>query len=227
MEKVNYIAHLNGAFERFNNDYRIRQGHITLYLAFFQKWNRKFFKRTIMVNRQLIMENAKIRSKTTYHNYLKELNEWGYLEYFPSYHPSIGSRIRMTNFGTSTGASSGATRVQKMDGRVPEPGHGLVPFLKQKTKKNFYKLARPNNEIEVLNFFRKNNWPDIEGKKFYAYYQSKNWKLGRGLKIKDWKAAAKSYVKLGYIMKEEFRSPISGFMDHLRSPKPNNYDEPL
>jgi hypothetical protein len=180
-----------------------------------------------MVNRQLIMENAKIRSKTTYHNYLKELNEWGYLEYFPSYHPSVGSRIRMTYFGTSTSASIGATTVQKMDGRVPEPGHGMVPFLKQKTKKNFYKLARPNNEIEVLNFFRKNNWPDIEGKKFYTYYQSKNWKLGRGLKIKDWKAAAKSYVKLGYIMKEEFRSPISGFMDHLRSPKPNNYDEPL
>jgi len=36
MEKVNYIAHLNAAFERFNNDYKIRQGHITLYLAFFQ-----------------------------------------------------------------------------------------------------------------------------------------------------------------------------------------------
>ena len=102
MEKVNYIAHLNAAFDRFNNDYRIKQGHITLYLAFFQKWNRKFFKRTIMVNRQLIMENAKIRSKTTYHNYLKDLNGWGYLEYFPSYHPSVGSRIRMTNFGTSS-----------------------------------------------------------------------------------------------------------------------------
>jgi hypothetical protein len=56
---------------------------------------------------------------------------------------------------------------------------------------------------------------------------SKNWKLGRGLKIKDLKAAAKSYVELGYIMKQEPRSPISGFMDHLRSPKVERYDEPL
>lgn len=77
------------------------------------------------------MEKAKIRSKTTYYNYLKELNEWGYLEYFLSYYPSVGSKIRMTNFGTG----SGSTTAQKMDGRVPEPGHGIVPFLKQKTKK--------------------------------------------------------------------------------------------
>ena len=48
MEKVNYITHLNAIFEMFNNDERIRQGHITLYLALFQKWNRKFFKKFIL-----------------------------------------------------------------------------------------------------------------------------------------------------------------------------------
>lgn len=37
MENVNYIKHLNAVFERFNSDERIKQGHITLYLAFFQK----------------------------------------------------------------------------------------------------------------------------------------------------------------------------------------------
>tara|TARA_R110002167_G_C12705596_1_gene654418 strand:+ start:16142 stop:16288 length:147 start_codon:yes stop_codon:yes gene_type:complete len=47
MDKVNYIAHLNAAFEKFNRDERIKQGHITLYLAFFQKWNREFFKKRL------------------------------------------------------------------------------------------------------------------------------------------------------------------------------------
>ena len=63
MEMVNYIIQLNAIFNRFNKDARIKQGHITLYLAFFQKWNREFFKKTITINRELIMENAKFKSK--------------------------------------------------------------------------------------------------------------------------------------------------------------------
>jgi len=102
MEKVNYIVHLNAAFEKFNEDERIKQGHITLYLAFFQKWNREFFKKTITVNRTSIMERAKFKSKTTYHNYLKDLNDWGYLNYFPSFHPARGSKISLFIFETSS-----------------------------------------------------------------------------------------------------------------------------
>ncbi len=220
MEKVNYITHLNTAFEHFNNDIRIKQGHITLYLAFFQKWNREFFKKTLTVNREFIMERAKIKSKTTYHNYLKDLNDWGYLQYFPSFHPARGSRIRLPIFGTTTGTST----VQKMAGSVPEPGQNLVPSLKHKTKENLNKLARPKNELAVLDFFNKNNWPAIEGKKFYTYYQSKNWRLSRGLKIKDWQMAAYNYVENGFKIKQDVgRSPISGFVDNLRK----NYDDPI
>ena len=98
MKKVNYIIQLNEAFERFNNDDRIKQGHITLYLAFFQKWNREYFKKTITINREWIMEKAKIKSKTTYHSYLKDLNDWNYLQYCPSYHPTKGSKIQMSIF---------------------------------------------------------------------------------------------------------------------------------
>lgn len=96
------------------------------------------------------MERAKIRSKTTYHNYLRDLNDWGYLQYFPSFHPARGSRIKMSKFGTTTGAST----VQKMAGCVPEPGQNLVPFLKHKTKENLNKQARPENELAVLDFFK-------------------------------------------------------------------------
>ena len=98
MEKVNYIIQLNAVLDCFNNDNRIKQGHITLYLAFFQKWNREFFKKTITINRKWIMEKAKFKSKTTYHNYLSDLNDWGYLKYFPSYHPARGSKVQMSIF---------------------------------------------------------------------------------------------------------------------------------
>lgn len=100
MQKVNYIVHLNAVFERFHNDDRIKQGHITLYLAFFQKWNREFYKKTLTINRQFIMERAKFKSKTTYHNYLKDLNNLGVsqlLSFFSSSKGFKGELVHIWN----------------------------------------------------------------------------------------------------------------------------------
>jgi hypothetical protein len=185
MEKVNYIVHLNAVFERFNNDEKIKQGHITLYLAFFQKWNREFFKKTLTITREFIMEKAIIKSKTTYHNYLKDLNDWGYLNYFPSFHLARGSKVRMPIFGTTSGTTSGTQAYQKMANSVSEPGQNLVPSYKHKTKENTNKLAMPASQLEVLIFFKENNWTEIEGENFYNYYKSVGWKLRGGLRIKN------------------------------------------
>jgi len=227
MEKVNYIVHLNAVFERFHNDDRIKQGHITLYLAFFQKWNREFYKKTLTINRQFIMERAKFKSKTTYHNYLKDLNDWGYLNYFPSFHPARGSKVSMPIFGTSSGTSSGTQGDQKLASSNPEPGQNLVPSYKHKTKENFNKLAKPRNELEVLDFFKENNWSEMEGRKFYAYYHTRNWKLQRGLNIRNWKAQAKKFVEKGNELKLGATTPISGYLKNIRSIKDRDYDEPL
>ena len=227
MGNVNYITHLNAVFEKFNNDDRIKQGHITLYLAFFQKWNREFFKKTLTINRQFIMERAKFKSKTTYHNYLKDLNDWGYLNYFPSFHPARGSKVRMPIFGTTTGTSYGTQAYQNLASSVREPGQNLVPSYKHKTKENFNKLAKPRNELEVLDFFKENNWPEIEGRKFYSYYHTRNWKLQRGLNIRNWKAQAKKFVEKGFKIKQEAARPLSGYLENFRNMKDRNYDEPL
>lgn len=219
MKTVNYIIQLNAALELFNKDHRIKQGHITLYLAFFQKWNREYFKKTITINRESIMEKAKFKSKTTYHNYIRDLNDWGYLKYFPSYDPARGSKVQMAIFFNSVG--------QKMANCVPEPSQNLVSSYKHKTKENLNKLARPKNEQVVLNFFKENNWPEMEGRKFYAYYETKEWKLSRGLNIKNWKESAKNYVEKGFIIKEKYTSPFSGYVDNLKNSKVKDYDMPL
>ncbi|WP_298495491.1 hypothetical protein [uncultured Algibacter sp.] len=219
MEKVNYIIQLNAVFECFNKDERIKQGHITLYLAFFQKWNREYFKKTITINRESTMKKAKFKSKTTYHNYIRDLNDWGYLKYFPSYHPARGSKVKMAIFFNSVG--------QKLANTVPKPGQNLVSSYKHKTKENFNKLARPKNELEVLGFFKENNWPKIEGRKFYAYYETKNWKLSRGLNIKNWKESAKNFVEKGFKIKEEYTNPFSGYVDNLKNNNVKDYDIPL
>ena len=215
MKKVNYIIQLNKAFERFNTDTRIKQGHITMYLAFFQKWNREFFKTTITISRELIMEWAKMKSKTTYHNFVKDLNDWDYLRYYPSYNPARGSKIKMTIFCTQPD--------QNLVNSDLEPRQNLVSSYKHKTNENFNKLATPRNELEVLSFFKINDWPAIEGKKFYAYYKNKDWTLSRGLKIKNWQETAKNYVEKGFKIKEEYTSPISDYVDNLRTKHHKDY----
>tara|TARA_R110002049_G_scaffold108158_2_gene256247 strand:- start:1430 stop:2077 length:648 start_codon:yes stop_codon:yes gene_type:complete len=215
MERVNYIIQLNAIFERFNRDTRIKQGHITLYLALFQKWNREFFKKTISINRELIMEKAKFRSKTTYHNYLRDLNDWGFLKYFPSYHPARGSKVQMSIFFTSDG--------QNLANCVPEPSQNLVSSYKHKTKENLNKQSNIIfNKSEVILFFKKNNWPEIEARKFYAFIQSKKWKTD------NWQIVAKIFVKNNYMLEEPKRSsPISGYVNRIRQMKEKNKGESL
>ena len=87
--------------------------------------------------------------------------------------------------------------------------------------------AKTQNELEVFEFFKKNSWPEKEGRKFYAYYETKNWKLSRGLNIQNWKESAKIFVEKGFIIKEEYTSPFSGYVDNLKNRIVKDYDIPL
>jgi len=101
--EINYIKHLNGVFEHFSKDNRLNPTHISLYVALFQLWNSNFFRQEFYINREEVMEYAKIGSKSTYHKCLKELSYWSYIVYIPSHNPFKGSKIKMFDFGTSSG----------------------------------------------------------------------------------------------------------------------------
>lgn len=230
MEKVNYIIQLNMVLELFYNDERIKQGHITLYLALFHKWNRKYFKKIITINREFVMERAKIKSKTTYHNHLGDLSNWQYLNYYPSYHPSRGSKVEMKRhhpvYDPSSGTSSGTVLIQKMANRVPEPSQNMIPFYKPKTNENLNKQpALFFNELEVLSFFKTNNWPEIEAKKFYAYFQSKKWMTINWKTHENWQKAAYTFAQNGYMMENyQKASPFSGYVKALKNNRPIDRD---
>ncbi|WP_405222827.1 hypothetical protein [Dokdonia sp. Asnod1-B02] len=224
MEKVNYITQLNTVLEMFHNDERIRQGHITLYLALFQKWNQKFFKKLITINRELVMERAKIKSKTTYHNHLRNLDTWGYLKYHPSYHPARGSKVEMKSYSPIFDTSSGTVKVQNLANSVPEPSQILVSSYKHKTKENLNKQSGIIfNETNVFLFFKENNWPEEEAIKFYAYIQSQKWKSKE-----NWQKAAFVFFKNAFKMPStKSTSPISGYLDNLSPNRNKNYNMPL
>lgn len=112
MEEINYIKHLNAVFFRFSRDTRLNPTHISLYVALFQLWNMHYFKPEFYLNREEAMSFSKIGSKSTYHRCIKELSLWSYIFYEPSHNPFKGSRIKMFDFGTSSGQAVDSSRTE-------------------------------------------------------------------------------------------------------------------
>ena len=98
---MNYIRHLNAAMVRFTEDDRLRPSHISLYLALFQLWNANRFRNPLSISRGEVMRVSKIGSVATYHQCIKHLHEYDYLEYLPSFNPLVGSQVNLFTFRNS------------------------------------------------------------------------------------------------------------------------------
>lgn len=228
MQNVNYIKHLKGVFIQFSKDNRLNPTHISLYIALFQIWNNNRFLEEFYINREEVMRFSKIGSKSTYHKCIKDLSHWKYIIYYPSHNPYKGSKIKMFKFETSTGQAlvHSNTKIETSSGQA------LISINKHiqtnRNKKNIYKLDQPKNEKEVINFFKKENWPEIEAQKFYNHYQGIGWKVGGKTKIVNWQATAKNWmIKSQEIKTNKTQNAVSQEMDNLKTTKNKNYNEPL
>ena len=90
---MNYIKHLTGFFDKVTLDDRLNPTHISLYVALFQYWNMQRFKNPISISRNEVMRVSKIASKATYHKCMKDLHNYNFLEYDPSFNPFRGSLV--------------------------------------------------------------------------------------------------------------------------------------
>ena len=213
---------------QFSKDNRLNPTHISLYIALFQIWNINRFAEVFYVNREEVMKFSKIGSKSTYHRCIKELSHWKYLIYYPSHNPYKGSKIKMLKFETS----SGQALVHNRPKNETSNGQALVSINKhiqtKENNKNVTKLDQPKNEKEVITFFKKENWPIIEGRKFYNHYQGIGWKVGGKTKIVNWQATAKNWmIKAEEIKNKENQKSVSQNQDNLKTSKNKNYNEPL
>jgi len=66
--------------------------------------------------------------------------------------------------------------------------------LKEKVKKESIDLHRPNNAQEVIQLFTEREYinPPVQAEKFYNYYESNGWKVGKN-PMRNWKAAAATW----------------------------------
>ena len=76
-------------------DKRISVWHISLYLSFLLKWQANKCQNPIAFTRREMMEVAHIKSIATYHKCISQLQEFGYIQYDPSFNPFIGSSVRL------------------------------------------------------------------------------------------------------------------------------------
>ncbi len=93
------IKELTSFYSAIRDDHRIGASHISLYMALFQYYNLNGFENPIHITRANIMEAAKINGLATYHKCIKDLNDFGYIQYLPSFNPAINSEVNLLQLG--------------------------------------------------------------------------------------------------------------------------------
>jgi hypothetical protein len=243
---VNYIQHLTGFFEMVAQDNRLSMGHIALYATLFQFWNLNRFQNPVSIARSEIMLISKIGSKSTYTKLLKELDEFGYIQYLPSHNPIKGSLVNLYTFGHSTGHSTGASSGHSTGSSTGQSsGILVVPSInnikhinninnrevenfskknissRTKSKNNENSFSKPHLE-EIQNYFLEKENKPIEAERFFNHYESNGWLVGGKTKMKDWKAAARNWM----LNTKRFEKPETN-TSHLHVNENKRYDIPL
>jgi hypothetical protein len=78
----------------------------------------------------------------------------------------------------------------------------------------------PSALDEVLDFFKIENFPDLEARKFFNHFQSNGWKVSGKTPMKDWHAAARKWM-----LNDKYSNQTKPGSTNLNTNK--NYDEPL
>lgn len=249
---MNYIRHLAGFFDRVAADERLNPTHISMYVSLFQFWNASRFKNPISISRGELMRVSKISAKATYHKCMKDLNDFGYLKYKPSFNPFKGSLVYLFNFQTgseqpvSTDHTKNGTGIEQAQEpyinnsniinqtslNLGEPAqkkeiqkvNGQGKKEKKSAKKERNVFAAPQL-AQVQEYFASQRFPPVEASKFYNYFQSNGWLVGGRTKMKDWQAAARNWM----LNASKFAKgkPVKPKAKHLHATTNKNYSEPL
>lgn len=202
---VNYIKHLQAFVELMEQDNRLTPWHVSLYYALFHCWNDNQRVNPVSINRAEVMRLSKIGSVNTYTKALKQLHEWDYIVYEPSKNRWIGSQVYMYRFDNSSDNSTNNSTNKGIDNTGE---HGVVtqvrPSLKsiknnkdlkdKKVRKSKTSFASPTID-EVKNFFLEEGSTGSEAENYHDYFESNGWLVGGKAKMKNWKAAARNWIK--------------------------------
>ena len=83
-------------FKAIETDPRVNSRHVSLYVSLFQFWIKKDFGSPLELFSKEVMSICKISASSTYHKSIRELHEFGYINYNPSFNHNQRSRICLT-----------------------------------------------------------------------------------------------------------------------------------
>jgi len=92
-EIIKELANYASLVMRMEKDSRLLPTHLSLFAGLFVLWQRNGFVSPFGVTRKMLMAFSKVASVATYHKCIRELDEYGYIRYQPSYHPRLGSLV--------------------------------------------------------------------------------------------------------------------------------------
>ena len=162
---MNYILQLSGFFQRVATDDRLNPTHVSLYMAIFQFWNAEHFQNPVSISRQELMRISKISAKATYHKCIKDLHNFGYIKYIPSFNPFKGSLVYLFDLQSATVLNSDTSRT-KIETSIEQ---ALVPYLNNINSLNKNREREENssskNDIVVKVSKRKAKIVEVNDKK--------------------------------------------------------------
>jgi hypothetical protein len=74
---------LRAFLEKATHDARLGPCHISLYLGIFQQWAAQHFPSPMPVLKEELMKLSKLSGRSTYYKVIRDLHEFGYIQYFP------------------------------------------------------------------------------------------------------------------------------------------------
>jgi hypothetical protein len=82
-----------GFYEAIAMDPRMTYIHVSMYMAIIHAYVLSEGTNPVHVNRDSLMQWAKISGRVTYYKCLNELHEYGYIRYIPSFNYYLGSLV--------------------------------------------------------------------------------------------------------------------------------------
>lgn len=76
-------------------DERITVWHMAMIFGIMQLATSVDLHAPIYISRKKVMQLSHINNFMTYHKCIKELQQFGYIDYCPSYHPAYGSKVHL------------------------------------------------------------------------------------------------------------------------------------
>lgn len=202
-QDVNYVNHHRQVNLKMSEDPNISPYHISVYNALFQIWNECYFDTDLSINRNDVMKLSKIGNANTYTRVLKELEKYGYIKYYPSFNPLIGSKVTIIRYDKGSDKGGVKSSSKGSDKGSDKGGDTLYKQLNKKTIKQENNKGVPPSFDSFLNHAREkaksknitldeekvrtkfdswleNDWCDLNGKKII------NWKVKITSNITYW-----------------------------------------